>query len=129
MKNFVLKEFIIFLVFGFLYCILEILFRGYTFISMYFIGGICGVLIGLINDKTPDMPLFYQCLLGSIIVTVIEFITGYILNIKLGLHIWDYSNLPYNYKGQICLMFSCIWFFLSIPVIYLDDFLKKSILK
>ena len=129
MKNFVLKEFIIFLVFGFLYCILEILFRGYTFISMYFIGGICGVLIGLINDNTPDMPLFYQCLLGSIIVTIIEFITGYILNIKLGLHIWDYSNLPYNYKGQICLMFSCIWFFLSIPVIYLDDFLKKSILK
>ena len=129
MKNFVLKEFIIFLVFGFLYCILEILFRGYTFISMYFIGGICGVLIGLINDKTPDMPLFYQCLLGSIMVTLIEFITGYILNIKLGLHIWNYSNLPYNYKGQICLMFSCIWFFLSIPVIYLDDFLKKSILK
>lgn len=129
MKNFILKEFIIFLIFGFIYCMLEILFRGYTFISMYFIGGICGVLIGLINDKTPDMPIFYQCLLGSIIVTVIEFISGYILNIKLGLHIWDYSNLPYNYKGQICLMFSCIWFFLSIPVIYLDDFLKKSILK
>ena len=129
MKNFILKEFIIFLIFGFIYCMLEILFRGYTFISMYFLGGICGVLIGLINDKTPDMPIFYQCLLGSIIVTVIEFISGYILNIKLGLHIWDYSNLPYNYKGQICLMFSCIWFFLSIPVIYLDDFLKKSILK
>lgn len=129
MKNFILKEFIIFLIFGFIYCILEIFFRGYTFISMFFIGGICGVLIGLINDKTPDIPLFYQCLLGSIIVTLIEFIAGYILNLKLGLHMWDYSNLPYNYKGQICLMFSCIWFFLSIPVIYLDDYLKKSILK
>ena len=127
--KFLIKEFLLFTVFGFLYSIVEILFRGYTFNSMFIVGGICGVFIGLINDKTPDMPLIYQCLIGSLIVTTIEFISGYILNIHLGLGIWDYSNQPYNFMGQICPMFSVAWFFLSIPVIYLDDYLKETILK
>lgn len=127
--RFLIKEFVLFTVFGFIYSIIEIFFRGYTFNSMFIVGGLCGVLIGLINDKTPQMPLIYQCLIGSLIVTTIEFISGYILNIHLGLGIWDYSNQPYNFMGQICPMFSVAWFFLSIPVIYLDDYLKETILK
>ena len=127
--RFLIKEFVLFTVFGFTYSIIEIFFRGYTFNSMFIVGGLCGVLIGLINDKTPQMPLIYQCLIGSLIVTSMELICGYILNIKLGLGIWDYSNQPYNFMGQICPMFSLAWFFLSIPAIYLDDFLKDHILK
>ena len=127
--RFLIKEFVLFTVFGFIYSIIETLFRGYTFNSMFIVGGLCGVFIGLINDKTPQMPLVYQCLIGSLIVTSMELICGYILNIKLGLGIWDYSNQPYNFMGQICPMFSLAWFFLSIPAIYLDDFLKDRILK
>ena len=127
--RFLIKEFVLFTVFGFIYSIIETLFRGYTFNSMFIVGGLCGVFIGLINDKTPQMPLVYQCLIGSLIVTFMELICGYILNIKLGLGIWDYSNQPYNFMGQICPMFSLAWFFLSIPAIYLDDFLKDHILK
>ena len=85
--RFLIKEFVLFTVFGFIYSIIEIFFRGYTFNSMFIVGGLCGVLIGLINDKTPPMPLIYQCLIGSLIVTTIEFISGYILNIPLGLGI------------------------------------------
>ena len=64
------------------------------------------------------------CLL-SILITVFEFILGYILNIKLGLGIWDYSNIPFNIMGQICLPFSFLWFVLSYFVIMLDDILKE----
>lgn len=122
--KFLAKELIIGTVFGVSYALLEIAFRGYTHPSMIVVGGLCGILIGLINDNTPDMPIFYQCLLGSVIVTVIELISGYYLNIILQLNVWDYSNMPYNYLGQICLPFSMAWFLLSIPVIYLDDYLK-----
>lgn len=122
--RFVIKELIIGTIFGLVYALIEIAFRGYTHPSMIIVGGLCGILIGLINDNTPDMPIFYQCLLGSVIVTVIELISGYYLNIILQLNIWDYSNMPYNYLGQICLPFSMAWFLLSIPVIYLDDYLK-----
>jgi uncharacterized membrane protein len=127
--QFLKKETIIFLIFGFLYICLELLYRGHTHISMFFVGGLCGVLIGLINDNTPDMPLFYQCILGTTIVTLIEFISGCYLNIYLGLGVWDYSHVPFNFLGQVCLPFSIIWMLLSIPVIYLDDYLKNKLLK
>lgn len=127
--QFLKKETIIFLIFGFLYICLELLYRGRTHISMFFVGGLCGVLIGLINDNTPDISLFYQCILGTTIVTLIEFISGCYLNIYLGLGVWDYSHVPFNLLGQVCLPFSIIWMFLSIPVIYLDDYLKNKLLK
>lgn len=126
--QFLKKETIIFVIFGFLYICLELLYRGRTHISMFFVGGLCGVLIGLINDNTPDMPLFYQCILGTTIVTLIEFISGCYLNIYLGLGVWDYSHVPFNFLGQVCLPFSIIWMLLSIPVIYLDDYLKNKLL-
>lgn len=126
--QFLKKETIIFVIFGFLYICLELLYRGHTHISMFFVGGLCGVLVGLINDNTPDMPLFYQCILGTTIVTLIEFISGCYLNIYLGLGIWDYSHMPFNFLGQVCLPFSIIWMLLSIPVIYLDDYLKNKLL-
>lgn len=126
--QFLKKETIIFVIFGFLYICLELLYRGHTHISMFFVGGLCGVLIGLINDNTPDIPLFYQCILGTTIVTLIEFISGCYLNIYLGLGIWDYSHVPFNFLGQVCLPFSIIWMLLSIPVIYLDDYLKNKLL-
>lgn len=127
--QFLKKETIIFVIFGFLYICLELLYRGHTHVSMFFVGGLCGILIGLINDNTPDIPLFYQCILGTTIVTLIEFISGCYLNIYLGLGIWDYSHVPFNFLGQVCLPFSIIWMLLSIPVIYLDDYLKNKLLK
>lgn len=120
-----LKEFIIWVIFGGVYCLLEIIYRGYTHPSMFVVGGICGVLIGLINDNTPQMSLVKQSIIGSVIVTAIEFISGVILNIVLGLNVWDYSSMPFNILGQICLPFSMVWLILSIPVIYLDDYLKR----
>ena len=128
-KNFVLKEFIIFIIFGLMYVTIELLYRGHTHYSMFIVGGICGVLIGLINDNTPDMPLFPQCVLGAVIITVIELLTGLFLNVYLGLNVWDYSNQPFNFMGQICPQFCIIWCVLSILVIRIDDWLKEKVLK
>ncbi len=122
------KDFFIFFIFGISYCLLEILWRGHSHITMFFVGGLCGLLIGLINEYTPKMPIILQMTIGTIIVTSLELITGYILNIKLGLNIWDYSNLMFNYKGQICLIFSILWFLLSYIVIKLDDYIRNEIL-
>ena len=122
-----LKEFIIFLVFGITYALLEIIARGYTHPAMIVLGGICGVLVGLLNDSTPDMPILVQCLLGSIIITILEFVSGCYLNLYLGLNIWDYSSLPFNLLGQVSLKFTIIWFILSVPVIYLDDYMKSKL--
>ena len=128
-RNFILKEFIIFIIFGLMYVTIELLYRGHTHYSMFIVGGICGVLIGLINDNTPDMPLLPQCVLGTVIITVIELLTGLFLNVYLGLNVWDYSNQPFNFMGQICPQFCIIWCILSILVIRIDDWLKEKVLQ
>ena len=92
---------------------------------MFLPGVVCFYLIGLINEFYPwDMPLISQMFISSIIITTLEFIFGVILNIWLKLGIWDYSNMPYNLCGQICLLFSILWFLLSSVAIILDDFVR-----
>ena len=50
--------------------------------------------------------------LGSVILTsVIEYITGYLLEKVFHNKWWDYSDKPYNIKGYICLKFSLFWGF------------------
>ena len=125
--NNITKNIIIFIIFGISYYLLEILWRGYSHWTMIIVGGLCGLLIGLINEITPKMNTVLQMLLGSVIVTIIEFVTGYIINIKLDLNIWDYSNLRFNILGQVSLLFSMLWFFLSYIVIKLDDCIRDNI--
>lgn len=122
-----LKLLIIFIIFGSSYVGIEMLWRGHSHPTMFLLGGLCGVLIGLINEYSPKMPILLQMLLGSVIVTTLEFIFGCILNLWLGLHIWDYSNLKFNIMGQVSLIFSFAWFILSYFVIKLDDYIRERI--
>ena len=91
---------------------------------MLIAGGICFVLIGNLNRKRKDMSLVGQMFLSAFIITGIELVTGLIVNVWLGLEVWNYSSLPYNFMGQICLLYTNIWFFLSILGILLDDYTR-----
>jgi uncharacterized membrane protein len=92
---------------------------------MFMLGGVCFIFLGLLNeDLTWNTPLLQQMLYGSIIITVLEFVTGCILNLYLELNIWDYSDKPFNIFGQICLEYSVYWYFLSFVGIVLDDYLR-----
>ena len=122
-----LKNLLIFSIFGLTYGLIEILWRGYTHPSMVIVGGICGLLIGLLNEKNKKMNLLLQMVEGMVIVTVLEFVSGIILNLWLGLNVWDYSNMRFNLLGQVCPQFCIAWFFLSYFVIRIDDFLRKAI--
>lgn len=57
---------------GVTYYAIELLWRGYSHISMLILGGICFVLLGLINELLPwNMGLLWQALIGSGIVTIL----------------------------------------------------------
>lgn len=123
--NFLLKEIILFLIGGFLYYFVEISVRGFSHWTMIIVGGLCFIIMGLINELfTFEIPLSNQVLISAAIITIIEFISGCILNLKLGLNIWDYSNKPFNLLGQICIENCCYWIILSIIGIVLDDYLR-----
>jgi uncharacterized membrane protein len=131
MKNlrFSAKCVLMFMIGGFLYIGLEIVFRGYTHISMFLAGGLSFLFIGLINEAFPgQIALTSRMLISAFIITSIELIIGLIVNVWLKNNVWDYSNMPYNYKGQICLLFFNIWFLLSLPAIILNDWLKYFLL-
>jgi uncharacterized membrane protein len=124
------KELILFCFGGLLYMGIEMLYRGHTHPTMFLLGGLCFVLVGEINEIYPwDMPLVSQMLISAVIITILEFIFGMVLNVWLGLGIWDYSNQPYNLCGQICLIFSICWFFLSALGIFIDDFLRWKLFR
>lgn len=122
----VIRPLILILAGGLLYLLIEILFRGYSHWTMFIVGGLCFYFVGLINETSIswDMSIWLQAFIGMCVITAVEFISGFILNIWLGLGIWDYSDLPFNLFGQICLPFSIAWYFISIPAIVLDDWLR-----
>lgn len=118
------KYFILLLVGGTAYYVIEVLARGFSHWTMFLVGGICFILIGLINEITPKIALLKQMGISAIIITLIEFISGCILNIWLGLNIWDYTDEPFNLFGQINLKHSLYWFLLSSVGIIIDDYIR-----
>lgn len=115
----------LFLVGGFLYYIIEIAWRGYSHPAMIFVGGLCFVLIGLVNEWfTYDMPLWLQGLIAMLMVLLVELLSGVVLNIWFRLDIWDYSALPFNVLGQIQLYFAGAWYVLSLVGIFIDDYVR-----
>jgi uncharacterized membrane protein len=128
--NKTLKYILLFLFGGFAYGGIEILFRGHSHISMFAAGGICFILIGLLDQAFSwEMSLISQMVISAGIITAVEFIVGLIVNVWLKLNVWDYSRLPYNLLGQVCLLYTNIWFFLSLLGILADDYLRYFILK
>lgn len=118
------KLFIIGFIMGMIYFTAEGFYKGWTNISMLFVGGLCCVIIGSIPNH---LKVWQQCIFGTIIILSIELISGIILNIWLKLHIWDYSNLWGNFKGQICISYAFLWFILTPFVIWLYNFLRWKI--
>ena len=124
-KKSILKYFILGWFGGSTYCSLEVIFRGRSHWSMVVLAFILFLLIGSLNNLFPwEMSLAKQGAIGACIVTVLEFITGCIVNIWLGWNVWDYSNMPLNILGQVCLPFSLLWILLSIVCIIVDDYLR-----
>jgi len=110
---------------GFMFYCIELLWRGYSYPSMFVLGGVCFLIIGGLNNYLPwSLGLAWQAIIGGAAVTVMELAAGVVLNLWLGLGIWDYSHLPLNLWGQICLYYSLIWVVLSAVGIFLDDYLR-----
>lgn len=74
-----------------------------------------------------DCPLWLQALCCAALVTAAELAAGVVLNLWLGLGVWDYSQMPGNLWGQICPQFVFFWWglcFLFIPVF---DWLRYAV--
>lgn len=110
---------------GLLYILVETVWRGYSHWTMFVLGGLCFLALGLINEVLPwETPLWKQVLLGASVITCLEFLTGCIVNLWFGWAVWDYSGMPGNVLGQICPQYCILWLPVSLAGIVLDDWLR-----
>ena len=102
---------------------MELLWRGWSHITMFFAGGISFLLLGWLS-RVKKVPLLVRGLLGAVIITGVELVTGLIFN--RGFEVWDYRAMPMNFMGQICLPFSVLWVPISIGAMILYNAIVPS---
>ena len=115
----------VFIIGSLLYSSLEILFRGFTHWTMFFAGGLCFTILYNIFIRNKGMSLWKKCIIGTFIITSVELIVGYTVNIILNWNVWDYSHYPFDLRGQVCLLFTALWFVLSAPIVWLTNKLQR----
>ncbi len=108
------------------YCLLEVLWRGFTHPTMAFAGGFSFVLIFTVERHLKQLKLIYRAIPSGLGITLIEALFGAVFNLTLGSNVWDYSAIPINWQGQICLLYTVLWCFLSVPLLYLSEKLQKT---
>ena len=96
--------------------------RGFLFGPICPIYGSCAVLASVVFeyvplDSNPDFPLwgiFLVCMIGSAIA---EYSTSYILEKRFHARWWDYSKVPLNIRGRVCLPVSIAFGLAGIVVV------------
>ena len=119
---------------GTLYFFMEVVYKTLTgnpdHISwtMIIVAFILCIPLERFGDELPwEMHMILQTIICAVAITITELISGLILNVWLGLHVWDYSELPFNFMGQICLQFSLLWVVLSYFGIKAFDWIRYTI--
>lgn len=125
-----LKNNLIFFLIGAIgYGLIEIIWRGYTHWSMLTLGGICFSFFAKISSALKNYGILYKAVISGLFITAAEFIYGLIFNVYLKKNIWNYSNIPFNFMGQICILYSVFWCILSIVFIPVADKLNYRLQK
>ncbi len=95
---------------GAVYNMIEVLWRGYTHWSMTLTGGVCFAAVYFLHVYALRLSFFARCLIGTAAITAAEFAAGCVVNLWLRWDVWDYSRVPFNLYGQVCLLYSFLWF-------------------
>ena len=110
---------------GCVYLLIELAWRGHTHWTMLPLAAIIFVCAGLLDEGENPPPVWVQVVIGTVIATALELAAGLVLNVWLGLGVWDYSDLPGNLLGQICPQFTAAWAVLMFISIRLENAMHK----
>lgn len=104
--------------------------RGFLFGPICPIYGSCVIVTSIVFShfkvlSSPDFPvwgIFIICYIGS---AVAEFGTSWILEKRFHARWWDYSTLPLNIQGRICVPVSCAFGLAGVLIVkYLIPFIE-----
>lgn len=73
-----------------------------------------GALIMLIFLKRFSNNIILLFIIGFFVLSVWEYIVGFLLEKTFKTKYWDYSKNKFNIKGRVCLLNSCYWGILAV---------------
>ncbi len=91
--------------------------RGFLrspFLPIYGFGSIIMIIAG--NPFMDDPVLMFVC--GALSATLMEYITGWLMELLFKTRYWDYSDCCYNISGRICAEATLLWGFMTLLVNY-----------
>lgn len=109
------------------YGLVEIFWRGYTHWSMLAAGAICVWAVDYLDRRAGGLPDFAKALLCGLIITTVELLFGMVFNYYASAGVWDYSALPFDFLGQICLYYTLLWVALSVILLRLVRWLRQGL--
>lgn len=118
-------DMVVFLIGGVTYAMIEIMWRGNTHWTMVLLGGLCFLTLYKLFGYMSNYSLLEKCVIGAIVITTLEFVVGCIINLVFHMNVWNYSRMPLNLSGQICILYSTLWGFLCIPINFIADKIRK----
>lgn len=75
------------------------------------------IVLGCLTPLSDNLPVLFA---GSVVLTsILEWLTGFVLERLFHQRWWDYSDEPFNLSGYICLRFSIAWGFACVFVVKL----------
>lgn len=90
------------------------------FCAIYGLGAVI-MILALQNFSQNNNRLFFG---GFIVGSIVEYVVSWIGEVILNVKWWDYSNMPLNLNGRICVFFSIFWGLLAI---YLMSYINPRI--
>ena len=77
-----------------------------------------GAIVILLSTIYVKQNVFLVYLLGCIGATILEYLTGVMMESLFKMRYWDYSKKRFNVKGHICLKSTLFWGMLSVLLVY-----------
>ena len=90
------------------------------FCGIYGLGAVIMILSLQYFNQNSNM-LFWG---GFVVGSIIEYVVSWIGEVALNVKWWDYSNMPLNLNGRICVFFSIFWGLLAI---YLMSYINPRV--
>ena len=109
------------------YGIIELIWRGRTHWTMLIAGGVCFVIFSVISEQFKKHTYICKTALCALGVTLVELVFGVVFNVILKMNVWDYSKMPFNLFGQVCLLYTLLWGVLGAAFLPLADFLNHKL--
>jgi uncharacterized membrane protein len=130
---------ILFAVYSFIGWIIEVVYRSVTqrrFINAGFLYGFFIPIYGfgaafiiILEYFLQPFNVVIKLLVYGIVLTLIEYVVGYLFEKIFKLKLWDYSDSAFNLHGRICLLFSIFWTAMAMVfVVFINPLVVRYVL-